>query len=143
MCSGFPSQARLATCSACGVQAQRATPRQRISYGVVKEPRLSRTATRVTLRMQISGLCDEDLALVGVIRRTDHALLLHLLDEARGAVVADPQLALDPRDGCVARRLDDVHRLVVHVVVALAAGQRELALRIAVVLARFEDVEVV
>src|SRR5262249_49882917 len=70
---------------------------------------------------------DEHFALVRVIRRAHHALLLHLLDEPCGPVVADAELALDPRDRRVARRRDDVHRLVVHVVVALAAGELHVA----------------
>src|SRR5690349_7371474 len=122
-------------------QLQR-TPKDYLNaFGQYQEPRILRFARAVRRRSR----GDQDLALVRVVRRADDALLLHLLDEPRRAVVADAQLALDPRDRRVARRGDDVDRLVVHVVVGLAAraaGQAELALAVAVVLARPEDVEV-
>src|SRR5690348_10173854 len=94
-----------------------------------------------------SDVCYSDLSLVRVIRRAHDALLLHLLDEPRGAVVADAELALDPRDRRVARRRHDVHGLVVHIVVRLAAATTaataEVAAAFAVLVARLDDVQVV
>jgi hypothetical protein len=59
-----------------------------------------------------------------MVRRPDHALLLHALDEPRGAVVADLQVALDEggRGLALARHKRD--RLIVQrgLVALLAAG---------------------
>src|SRR5438046_6907269 len=49
-------------------------------------------------------------------RRRDHALALHALDHARGAVVADAQAALQPGDRRLAVLGDEPHRHVVHLV---------------------------
>src|SRR5262249_53959347 len=53
-----------------------------------------------------------------------HALLLHALDDAGGAVVADLQVALDEARRGLALAADQGHRLVVE----LVAGARALAL---------------
>src|SRR3954447_1609431 len=45
------------------------------------------------------GLGDQDLARLGAFVAGDHAAALEHVDEAAGAGVADPQTALDHRDG--------------------------------------------
>src|SRR5690606_20859105 len=59
---------------------------------------------------------DEDLAVLRAVRRADEAALLHRLDDLRGAVVAEAELALEPAGGAAAGLGDDAHGLVVHAV---------------------------
>ena len=77
-----------------------------------------------------------------MIRRRHDALFFHFFDEPCGAIIADAELALDPRDRRVARGRDDVHGLVVHIVVVLALRHLHPAL-VVVFFTRLDDVEVV
>src|SRR5439155_16566941 len=60
-----------------------------------------------------SNRSDEDFALFGAVRRSDEPPLFHDLDDARGAIVPEVQLALQPRGRAPVRVGDDAHRLVV------------------------------
>ena len=56
---------------------------------------------------------DEDLPRLGAVGRADDALPLHRFDDFRGAVVADAELALDPRSRALAGFRDDLDGFVV------------------------------
>ena len=61
-------------------------------------------------------LGDENLALAGVVGGADDALLLHLLDNRGGAIVADRQTALDVAGRGLAVAQNDGNGAVVEVV---------------------------
>src|SRR5580700_3245936 len=56
---------------------------------------------------------DEDLAVLGTVRRPDEPPPLHHFDDPRGAVVAEHQLALKPGRRAPTRLCDQADRLVV------------------------------
>ena len=66
----------------------------------------------------------QHLALADMVRGRDHALILHLLHQPRGLVVADAQLPLDVGGRALAILDHDRHRLIVQRVLAvgIAAG---------------------
>src|SRR5262249_59691569 len=74
----------------------------------------------------------ENFPLADVICRRDHAFLLHTLDDAGGAVVADLQVALDEAHAALALARHQRDRLVVELValafLATLARQAETAL---------------
>src|SRR5262249_56247965 len=68
----------------------------------------------------------QHFALADVVRGAHDALLLHALDDAGGAVVADLQVALDEARRAFALAADQRHRLVVELVAgAFALGGLE------------------
>src|SRR5262245_38414726 len=72
------------------------------------------TATAVWISRRLLGPSrDEHLSIaIGLHRRYDSGPL-HVLDQARGPVVADPQVTLHERDGGPARPHDDIVGLIV------------------------------
>src|SRR5207253_1147983 len=70
---------------------------------------------------------DQDLALAGVVGGADDAFLLHPLDEAGGAIVADLQAALDVAGGRLAVAGDNGDRTVVEVVALPVAAEAQVA----------------
>src|SRR5688500_3734331 len=60
-------------------------------------------------------LADQDLAFSGVVGRADQAVLLHLLDDRGGAVVADRKAPLDVAGGDFSVAQHDGDRLVVEI----------------------------
>src|SRR5260370_12071860 len=59
----------------------------------------------------------EDFARLGAVGRTDNAVLLHQVDQARGAPVSDAQAALQRGSGCAARVTDHANGVLVKIVV--------------------------
>src|SRR5690348_18358146 len=73
----------------------------------------------------------QDLALADVVGRADHALALHALDDARGAVVADLQVPLDEAGRGFAFAQHQVDRLIVELIaraLAVLGERRHLVL---------------
>src|SRR5690554_564688 len=78
---------------------------------------------RKTARRETSALAacenapgrDQDLALAHMIRRAHDGLLLHPLDQARSAVVADLQMPLDKADGHLVLAQDEGESLGIEV----------------------------
>src|SRR5262245_53349738 len=60
-----------------------------------------------------SNRVDEDLAVLRAIRRPHQPAALHRLDDARGAVVAERELALEPRRRAAPRLGHDANGVVV------------------------------
>src|SRR6266404_1041648 len=64
----------------------------------------------------IVDVARQDLALADMIGRAHHALALHALDDAGGAVVADLQVALDEAGAALALARHQGDRLIVELV---------------------------
>src|SRR5665213_3132620 len=79
----------------------------------------------------------QDVTLAGVIGGPDHPLVLHLLDQRGGAVVADLQPALDIAGGGLAVAGDHGHGAVVEIVAR--AGLAEAAVGLLVLLGQGGD----
>src|SRR5437764_6198788 len=62
---------------------------------------------------RVPGRWGEDLAFADMVGRADDALGFHALDEPRGAVVADLQIALHKARRGLALAGDERHRLVI------------------------------
>src|SRR5262249_25754119 len=114
------------------VPLRRRAPRSARGAPLSCLPRSCRTPTARTRADSESRLerAHEDLARLRPDLRPDHALVLHVLDDARCPVVADLQPALHVRDRGVARLRDQRDRLVVHLVDVVVTALAVLALRV-------------
>ena len=56
-----------------------------------------------------------------VVRAGDNAFLFHALDQARGPIIADLEMALDEAGGSLPLAADHGHRLIVEIVARTAA----------------------
>src|SRR5271156_6659195 len=79
-------------------------------------------------RSSVRTAADQHLALADMVGLADHALGLHALDQARRAVVADLQIALDEAGRGLALARHQRDRLVVEIVARAAALLIEAAL---------------
>src|SRR6266581_7984563 len=78
----------------------------------------------LTLRTGLfPALGEEDLAFALMVGLADHAVFFHALDEARGAVVADLEPALDVGGRDLALARDDGDRLVIEIIARFATGK--------------------
>src|SRR3982750_3662408 len=96
-------------------------------------------ATAPLSALAIVDVARQHLALADVVGRADHALLLHALDDAGGAVIADLQVALDEAGRALALARHQGDRLVVELVALalLAVARRATLLAVGVVGDRF------
>src|ERR1700759_3106949 len=82
---------------------------------------------------------DQHFAAADMIGLTDQAVFLHSLDQARGAVVADPKLTLQVgRRGLLALR-DDLDRLAIELGLGIVPARRLAVDQIAAVLRFLRD----
>src|SRR5512147_12972 len=100
------------------------------SHAIARQPRTRTTLSDGPRAALFEGANRPhvDVAGLGALLRTDHPIVLHLLDHARRAVIADLEPALEVGDRGVARLGDDLERAIVHLVDVLAA--RLLVLRL-------------
>src|SRR5437868_14283755 len=89
-----------------------------------RSPRLDRMPVRV----------DQHLAPADMVGLTDEPVLLHPLDQARGAAVADAQLPLDVGRTGLQALSDDLHRLAVKLYLCIVFAGRLAIEQIAAVL---------
>src|SRR5450759_308154 len=68
---------------------------------------------RIRIALALGPVGHQHFAVAVRLHRRDHARMLHLLDQARRAVVADPEVPLHQRDGSATRAQYDFHRLIV------------------------------
>jgi hypothetical protein len=73
------------------------------------------------LRISVPAVGQQDLAFALVIGLRDHSFFFHLFDQARGAVIADLQAALDIGGRYFPIPRDDRDRLVEQIIAAVAA----------------------
>src|SRR4051794_32300756 len=77
---------------------------------------------------------DQDLAAADVVRLADEAVFLHALDEPRGAVVADAELALEVGSRRLLAFGDDLDRLAIELGLGVVLAGRLAVEQIAAVL---------